>query len=124
MAYPYGLGADETPGSLTWARRHDQALPSYLRLGVAVFVGTDDTLRDESLRQSAELDRVQGRTRIARAETYVVRFRAAARARGILPDIALTRLPGVSHDVAQAITQTQLARRVTDPGTTLLATAS
>jgi hypothetical protein len=106
MAYPYGIGADETPGSLTWARRHEQALPAYLNLPVRVYVGTQDTDRDDSLRQESTLDDIQGLTRVARAETYVARFRAAARLRGI-------RLPGVTHDVAQAIRQTDLARLVT-----------
>lgn len=113
MAYPYGLGADATPDTLTWARRHQGAMPEYLRLGVRVFVGTQDTVRDASLRQTPDLDRLQGLTRLARAETYVARFRAAAQARGIVPDIALTRLPGVTHDVAQAIAEAGLARLVT-----------
>lgn len=113
MAHPYGLGTDGTSESLVWARRHDHALPAYLRLAVRVFVGTLDTDRDASLRQNPDLDQLQGRTRITRAETYVERFRAAALARGIAPDIALTRLPGVTHDVAQAMAQADLARLVT-----------
>lgn len=124
MAYPYGLGVDATPESLTWARRHDHTMPAYLQLAIRVFVGTRDTLRDRSLRQTPELDRVQGRTRIARAETYVDRFRAAAFRQGLLPDIALMRLPGVGHDVAQAIVRADLARIVTQAAPPFLATAS
>jgi hypothetical protein len=116
MPHPYGLGADTTPDSLTWARRHGQMLPQYLRLAVRVFVGTADTVRDDSLRQMAALDRIQGPTRLARAETYVARFRAAAHAQGIVPDISLTHLPGVTHDVAQAIQTAGLARLVADGG--------
>lgn len=123
-AYPYGIGADETPGSLTWARRLGQALPAYLGLTVRVYVGNRDTARDESLRQSPALDRIQGPTRIARAETYVERFRAAARARGIRPDIALTRLPGVGHDVVEAVRSGGLARLVTEAGDDRIALAS
>ncbi len=124
MAYPYGLGADATPGALTWARRHSQALPAYLRLGVQVYVGTNDTGRDDSLRTGADVDRIQGRDRVARAETFVERFRAAARARDILPDISLTRLPGVTHDVAEAIRRADLASLVTAGGRTPFAAAS
>lgn len=113
MAYPYGLGVDETTASLTWARRHEQALPGYLQLSVHVYIGTEDTERDETLRQTPQLDRIQGLTRVARAQTYVARFRAAALQRGIAPEIALTPLPGVSHDVAQAIHKADLAFRVT-----------
>lgn len=114
MPCPYGIGADSTSGSLTWARRYGQALPAYLRLPVRVYVGTLDTERNESLRQDPLLDRVQGQTRVARAETYVDRFRAAALARGILPDISLTRLPRVTHDVAKAARDSALIRLVTD----------
>lgn len=113
MVHPYGLGVDAGPESLAWVRRHLGALPAYLRLPLRVFVGLQDTDRDEALRMEPELDRVQGRTRLARAETYVRRFRAAALARGIVPDIRLTRLEGVAHDVAAAIRQAGLARLVT-----------
>jgi pimeloyl-ACP methyl ester carboxylesterase len=123
MAYPYGLAADATPSSLSWARRHEQALPCYLGLGVRVFVGTQDTLRDESLRVGPELDRVQGRNRVIRAENFVERFRAAAQMRGIMPDIGLVRLPGVTHDVAQAIAKADLARLVTQEADVPLAKA-
>ena len=123
MVYPYGLGTDATPEALIWARRHNQAMPAYLRLSVRVFVGTSDIARDASLRQGPELDRVQGRTRLARAETYVGRFRAAALARGIVPNIALTRLHGVTHDVGQAIAQADLARLVTEAEPAVLAAA-
>lgn len=116
MAYPYGLGVDAAPGSLTWVRRHRQALPAFLRLPVRVYVGACDDQRDAALRQGPQLDRVQGTTRIARAETYVARFRAAAEACGVVPDITLTRLPGVAHDVVQAIEHGNLAALVTlDP---------
>lgn len=117
MPYPYGLGADSTPESLTWTRRHGPMLRAYLRRPVRVFVGTADTDRDDSLRQSPALDRGQGPTRLARAATYVARFHAAARAQDIVPDIRLIHLPGVTHDVTQAIRTAGLARRVlaTDP---------
>lgn len=113
MAYPYGLGLDETPGSLTWARRHDHAMPAYLRLPVRVFVGTADCDRDEALRKNPVLDLAQGSTRIARAKSYVRHFRVAARARGIAPDISLTLLPGIAHDVVQAVRHGGLAALVT-----------
>lgn len=112
MPYPYGLGADSTPASLTWARRHAQALPLYLRLPVDVYVGTSDDLRDDALRQTPDLDRIQGVTRIDRAAHYVQRFRAAARERGIDPKIGLTHLPGVAHDVSQALRHNNLAARI------------
>ena len=124
MPYPYGLGANETPGSQRWVRRHEQALAAYLRLKVQVFVGTNDIGRDESLRKNHALDLLQGRTRLARAETYVQRFTDAAHARAIRPDITLIHLPGVAHDVAEAIRKTGLARLVADRPPPQLAAAS
>ncbi len=124
MAYPYGLAADGTPDSLAWVRRHGQMLPAYLRLPVRVFVGTADDARDDALRQAIHLDRGQGETRIARAATYVARFRAAAHDRGICPDVSLTHLPGVGHDVVQAIRQGGLAARVTAAEVPVFASAS
>lgn len=112
MAYPYGLGVDEDPASLCWARRHEQALGAYLRLPVQVFVGLEDSLRDDTLRKTPRLDRLQGPTRIARARTYVAHFRKAAQAKGITPDITLTHLPGIGHDVTQAIRDAGLATKV------------
>lgn len=124
MAYPYGLGVNETPSSWTWARRHALALPDFLRLSVRVFVGTLDTERDASLRQNPSLDDIQGRTRIDRATTYVERFRKAAAAQRIVPDIALMRLAGVTHDVANAIEHIGLDNLVSAARSAHLAAAS
>ena len=115
IAHPYGTGAAETADSALWARRHRQTLPAYLRLAVRVYVGTHDTGRDDSLRKHPVLDRLQGMTRIARARAYVDSFERAARMHGIAPDVSLTYLPGVGHDVVQAIGQAGLARLVAGP---------
>lgn len=124
MAYPYGLGADATPGSLTWLRRHSQALPAYLRLCLRIYVGTNDTDRNDTLRQAPHLDQIQGPNRLARAATYVKHFRTAAQAHGIRPDIALTHLPGVTHDVAEAIRSAALDRLVLQDSAAQLALVS
>lgn len=124
MAYPYGLAPDASLFGMTWVRRHKQALTDFLRLPVQVYVGTKDDQRDDALRQTPDLDRGQGLTRLARAETYVQRFRAAAFDRGIPPQISLKRLPGVGHDVSQAIRHGDLASRVLQASTSPLATAS
>lgn len=116
MSYPYGLGTDAARDSLSWVRRSRQGLPAFLRLPVRVFVGTADRDRDPALRTSPALDRGQGPDRIARAETYVARFRSAAQSHGIAPDIALTRLAGIAHDVGQALRRSDLAARVTGDG--------
>lgn len=123
IAYPYGLGVDATANALPWVRRHEQALSAYLRLNVEVFVGTKDLDRDDSLRKSPDLDRAQGRTRVEHAQTYVRTFRAAAMMRGVSPNIELTCLPGVTHDVAQAIKTAGLDRLVTTSASSILSKA-
>ena len=115
MAYPYGLGAGETANAALWARRHVAGLARFLALPVDVFVGTQDTLRDETLRKTASLDNIQGRTRVARAHAFKRAFETAASVRGIAPAVSLTELPGVDHDVVRAIETANLARRVAGP---------
>lgn len=114
MPHPYGLGRGDTPDAGQWSRRHAEALRAYLALPVRVFVGTRDTARDDSLRKTRALDDGQGHTRLARAETYVNHFRTAAAQHDIRHDVDLIRLPGVTHDVADAITSADLARCVMD----------
>ena len=70
---------------------------------------------DESLRQTSDLDVVQGTTRVARAATYAEALRTAASQAGVSADVTLTALPGVQHDVAQAIRVAGLARHVAGP---------
>lgn len=124
MTYPYGLGTPSARKADLWVGRHRAALPAFLRLPVRLFVGTEDTGRDASLRKTQELDTIQGRTRIDRAARYAASFRAAALSGGITPDITLTRLPGVSHDSAQALTRGNLAHIVCAATPSALARAS
>ena len=114
MPYPYGLG-HATQDDALWARRLATALPHYLALPVTVHVGTQDTTRDDALRQTPALDAGQGQTRLARAQTYVARFAAAAQAAGVQPRIDLRFLEGIGHDVAAAITIAGLANAVAGP---------
>ncbi len=103
MVWPQGLGT----GPTRRLRLFDAAalsrlqLRQYLSLRVRLWVGAQDTTRDDSLRQTAALDVRQGRTRLERAFRYAEAFERAARSMAIVPDIALTVLPDCGHDFTQ-----------------------
>lgn len=116
MPYPYGL-SDGGGAGAPWLRRKRAALTRFLDRPIHIYVGTDDVLRDDSLRQTPELDHGQGRTRHARAHRYAQALRAAA-ARAGLPDrVTLTELPGCAHDVEWAIRHAGLDGLVLDAPT-------
>lgn len=113
--WPEGLAK---PG-LPRLRKFDPAalsrlqLPAYLALPVRIWVGAEDGQRDAALRQSPDLDRLQGMTRIDRAHAYAEAFIRAARTHGITPDIDVTLLPGCGHDFTQCAKLGGLAAKVT-----------
>lgn len=65
-----------------------------------VMVGEQDLERDSSLRQSARLDELQGRTRVERARRWVAAMGMAS-PKGEVPSLQL--LPGVAHSFADAV---------------------
>jgi len=73
-----------------------------------VFVGELDTERDNSLRRSKAIDRVQGRTRLERAIRWVSAMgKRAERTRENAPP-TLSTLPGVGHSFSDPFWATQL----------------
>lgn len=117
-AWPLGLG--QKPGgrlrSFDAAALSRLQLRRYLGLKVRLWVGAQDLDRDASLRQTAELDRLQGLTRVDRATSFEKAFSRAARAHGITPDIGLTVLPGCGHDFTDCARKGDLAARVLQGG--------
>ncbi|WP_103258056.1 alpha/beta fold hydrolase [Tabrizicola aquatica] len=91
-------------------------LRQYLSLRVRLWVGAEDTARDASLRQTADLDACQGKTRLERAFRYARAFEQAARVLGLTPDIDLTVLPGCGHDFTECDQIGGLAARVVHGG--------
>jgi pimeloyl-ACP methyl ester carboxylesterase len=114
VTWPQGLGArpKRRQRSFDAAALSRLQLRHYLSLPVRLWVGALDVQRDASLRQTADLDARQGKTRIERATRYAEAFAQAARAMGITPDIELTILPGCGHDFTQCATIGGLAARV------------
>lgn len=108
--FPMGLGsaqdlAARSSSKLDVATLIHRQLPAYLRLPLRLYVGQDDIARDPALRKHPTLETHQGTNRLARARSYAAAFHSAAQARGIIPNVTLTELPGCAHsftDCAQA----------------------
>lgn len=94
LAWPLGLG--DRPASLD-----DADLEAALQIPTLVLVGTADTGRDASVRQSHVVDRLQGLTRLERGQRWAAAMRAAARDRGLAPAVTFSVMHGGTHDFAQ-----------------------
>jgi pimeloyl-ACP methyl ester carboxylesterase len=118
VAWPQGLGTHPgcRPRAFDAAALSRLHLRRYLSLRVRLWVGALDTGREPSLRQTAEVDAIQGTTRLERARRYAERFESAARAMGIAPDIRLTVLPGCGHDFTECARIGGLAAQVLHGG--------
>lgn len=114
VVWPLGIGAcpKRRLRSFDAASLSRLQIRRYLSLRVRLWVGALDVKRDASLRQTADLDARQGKTRIERAEHYAETFSSAAKALGIKPDIKLAVLAGCGHDFTQCATVGGLAARV------------
>jgi len=97
-AYPLGLrGARRRLG----ARMRPEA---FSRVPFLVAVGEhDDDAGSEHLRHSAELDALQGRTRIERALRWAHAMRAAASAAGCAPHVRFSEIPNAGHSFADCM---------------------
>lgn len=107
-AYPYGLGERSArPDNLGPQMR--AALDDFLRLPIRVCVGVRDNAPGPTLRGGKAIDLQQGRDRRARASRWTETLAAAASARGIVPRIALSVLPGCGHSFRRCIAHGGLA---------------
>ncbi len=97
LRFPYGLAPCRRLPDLVFR------LPPFLRRRIRVYVGAEDTRRDETVRQQARIDALQGSNRRERAERWCEALAAAARALGIATDLKLEVLPRAGHDFASCI---------------------
>ncbi|MBK8543617.1 MAG: hypothetical protein IPL62_08600 [Caulobacteraceae bacterium] len=104
MAYPLGV---DTSAMATELRLDADA---YLRVPMHVLVGDLDTARDGSLRRSDLIDSSQGRTRIARARTWVSAMSAAAAARDLPSLVDAGLLRSVGHSFTESVEKSELAK--------------
>lgn len=98
QTFPMGLGQPEKTAGLDAASLSTLQLRAFLRLPIHVYVGADDITRDDALRQHHALETHQGRTRLARARSYIAGLRRAAEACSVSPNMDFTELPGCAHD--------------------------
>jgi len=103
--YPLGIReADDLPGV------HFEPL-RFLRIPTAVFIGLEDTVRDESLNCSRRVDRLQGKNRLERARNWVQAMHIASCQYFLKPTTELFEIAGISHDYAEAVKSRELNQR-------------
>ena len=102
--YPYGLASPRRP-TRAWGPHVEAGLIHLLERPIQVCVGELDNQPDALTRTGPDIDRQQGRDRLARAANWVDAMQRAGEARGIETDIRLYRLPGVGHDFRDCIRQ-------------------
>ena len=100
--YPAGIQiSSELPGVHFEPQR-------FLRIPTAVFIGLEDTLRDESLNRSRRVDKQQGTTRLERARRWVQAMQKASAKHGLKRTCELFEITGVCHDYPKAVSSAQL----------------
>ena len=95
-AYPYGLRVGhELPGVRMSPRE-------FLRTPVLLLVGSRDSERDPSLRQTRRVDRLQGHDRLERAVRWSEAMNGLARRRELPEPVRLQVLKGAGHDFGES----------------------
>jgi poly(3-hydroxybutyrate) depolymerase len=104
--FPYGIRATRRlPGV-----RFDAE--EFLRVPIAVLVGSEDGDATNNLRRTARVDRQQGTTRVERARKWVDAMRAAAADHHLEPLVSFERIPGNSHSFRRFMESGGLGDRV------------
>lgn len=104
--YPYGLNTEAVCRGLRLSIDAACAVPQHL------FVGELDVERDNSLRQSKRLDRMQGRTRVERGRHWVEAMREYSRGGQGAARVTFSTLSGVAHSFAVSVERADLPRRI------------
>lgn len=106
LRYPLGIGSSPVSN-----RRFDP--DRFLTVPRHVLIGESDVSRDASLRKNRTLDRLQGRTRLARAHSWFGAMERVSEERGVRSTPAsLTLLPGAGHNFTEAAERHRLAETV------------
>jgi len=107
IAYPYGIGPGGAPSISACLTAN---LRQFLDREIVVRVGALDTLRDDKLRVSPELDLQQGLTRVDRAQRWVEHVAAKRVAHGLMPEVDFRILPDCTHSFSDCVAQAGLDR--------------
>lgn len=109
--YPYGVG-DCPNRQDSWSRLMRSGLQRFLRRRISVYVGSNDTTRDASLRRNPQVDEQQGMNRLERARRYVASINHAQAALKLPVTAQLEILEGCDHSFSACAEQCGLALRV------------
>jgi len=104
--FPFGTAA-----SAATAGREIEA-DAFLRIPIRVLVGRNDVARGRSLRQSRQIDDVQGYTRLERAESWVRHLESEASERAIRPRSSLEVFADTGHSFDTAAARRRLTTHV------------
>lgn len=92
LVYPLGIGDPSDLDNVAFDPRRFLAIPA------CVYVGEDDVSRDGAFNRSAKLDRLQGTTRLERAQRWAAAMAEAARAYGYDTAYTVHEIRGADHD--------------------------
>ena len=101
---PYPLGI--APSGILADRIFD--LQSFFGCPTRVFVGERDLRRDDSLKTGKQIDRMQGRNRVERAQRWVAAMQESASVHKVKADIELQIIDNAKHDFGTSIRKHQL----------------
>ncbi len=96
--YPYGLKLRDEFTDI------DFEMVRFLRVKYRVYVGEKDYLRDKSLNKSKKVDRLQGQSRLERAENWTNEMNQCFKNKSIKNRVSLEILDNVTHDFGLADT--------------------
>ncbi|MEM9735893.1 MAG: hypothetical protein AAF908_04745 [Pseudomonadota bacterium] len=105
VAYPYGIGTGDDSSVAAYFQAN---LKAFLSREIIVRVGALDTLRDDKLRVSPELDHQQGLHRVERAERWVRHIEAARAEHGLPASVDFRILPDCAHSFSDCVAQAGL----------------
>ncbi len=109
--FPYGFGPPRqrpcdgwSHGPVAdWGARMRGNLGAFLDIPTLVLIGGRDCVVDRNTRRGADIDRQQGRARIARARNWSRAMASAAEAMRCHPHMEFRVLPGCGHSFADCV---------------------
>ena len=104
--YPYGIAPNRRLPELRFNAEH------FLRIPACAFVGEQDCKRDNALRQSSQIDALQGQTRLERARCWIASMREAALTYGYDTHYQMEVLPNSDHSFSRSVRFGGLGERV------------
>ncbi len=86
----------------------------FLHIPACVLVGEKDNQRDHELNKKAEIDRLQGKTRIERGQRWIETMKHHARAQGLSTTYAFHLLPDTPHSFSMSMQRGGMGEKTFD----------